>query len=172
MTRLARMRRFFGLTAVLALGVGCAFALSSCTSGSDAIPSATANQLDDALEAIERQADEGDCSGAADSASGVASQIDGLDIDSELKQALIDAFERLQTLASDPETCEGISQETTTQEETTTEEETTTKEETTQEEPPPTQTQEPPPTTPTQPTTPTTPQDDSGGVGPGGGVSP
>jgi hypothetical protein len=169
------MRRFLGLSTVLALGLGCAFALSACSSGgSDAIPSGTANQLDDALDAIEQQADEGDCSGAADSAAGIADQIDGLDIDRELKQALIDAFERLQTLAADPETCEGITtQETTTQEETTTDEETTTEEQTTtEEEPPPTETQEPPP--PQTQTTPTQPSGggDSGGVGPGGGVSP
>jgi hypothetical protein len=159
------------ITALVAGGL-CAVLIASCGGGGgkDLIPGATASQLNDALDQIEQLADDGQCSDAASSAEQVATQLETQDsgIDPELKQALVDGFQRVQVLASDPATCSSVSTQETTTEETTTREETTTEAVTTAPEttPPPTQTQ-------TQ-TTQTTNTGTGGGTGgtPGNGGGP
>lgn len=172
MTRLAPMSKLLRLTApitALLLGGLCAVLIASCGGGGskDLVPGATAAQLNDALDQIEQLADDGACSDAASSAEQVASQLETQDsgIDPELKQALVDGFQRLQVLASDPSTCSSVTtQETNTQETTTeaTTTETTTAPETTQTQTQATQTQ-----TQTQPTT-----DTGTGGTPGNGGGP
>jgi hypothetical protein len=169
MTRLAPMSKLLKLTppiTALVLGVVCAVLIASCggSGGKDLIPGATASQLDEALDQIEQLADDGQCSDAASSAEQVATQLETQqsDINPELKQALVDGFQRVQVLASDPATCSSVSTQETTTEETTTEEQTTTEETTP---PPETQTETQPPNTQTTPTTDT----GTGGTGGNGG---
>ena len=175
MTRLAPMSKLLKLTApisALALGSACAVLVASCggSGNSDLLSSATADQLNQALDAIEQMAADGACSDAADSADQVATQLEQqTDIDPELKSALVDGFQRLQVLASDPATCGAVTTQQTTTQETTTERRTTA-EPTTTSKPPPTQppTQPNTVTTPTQPTT--TGTGGTGGTGGGPGL--
>lgn len=167
-TRLGRMRRFAASIGVLALGVLSAVAISACGgSGGGGISSANASELLLQLDAIDELIADGECTTASETAGETALAISPLSssqLDPELKTALVDGFERLSELASDPGECG--EQETTTTEETNTEEEEPTVP-TVEEEPPP------PETTPTTPTTPTNPGGGGGTGGTGaGGVSP
>jgi small-conductance mechanosensitive channel len=161
-----------GPITALAAGALCAIVLASCGSsgGSDALlsPDSAAN-LNDILDSIQQEAADGSCSSAASDAQTAADSIQGSTgkLDPQLKTALVDGFQRLQVLASDPSTCGSVSTQETTTEETTTTEKTET-EPTTTEAPPPTETQAPPPTeTQTQPTTTGTGGTPGNGGGPG-----
>jgi hypothetical protein len=164
MTRLASMRRFLALSSALALGLVCAVTVASC-GGGGTLAGATSQQLLDALDQIQADVDQGNCTGAGDKATSIASQIETrTDIDAKLKVSLVDGFQRVAELASDPTQCEApatTSTETQTQE-TITE---TTPTETTPTETTPTQ------TTDTQ-TTPTTDTGGTGGTGGGNGGTP
>jgi hypothetical protein len=147
-----------GPISVIAAGALCAVLLASCGGGGggkDALLSSdSAANLNDILDSIQQEAADGSCSSAAADAQTAADSIESspAKLDPELKTALVDGFQRLQALASDPSTCGAVTSQPTTTEKTNTEE--TTTEETTTEAPPVTQTQAPPPTqTQTQPTT-------------------
>lgn len=172
MIRLARMRKFLALTSALALGLACAVMVASCGGGGGTLASATSQQLLDALDQIQTDVDSGNCTGAGDKATSIASQIEArTDIDAKLKTALVDGFQRVAELASDPTQCEAPATATTTTRTT----DTTTTDTT------PTATR--PDTTPNTVTTPTQTQTQTqttptngggtGGVGGGnGGISP
>jgi len=148
-----------GPMATIAAGAACAILLASCGSsgGSDALLSSdSAANLNDILDSIEQEAADGSCSSAAADAQTAADSIQSSTgkLDPELKSALVDGFQRLQVLASDPATCGSVSTQATTTEETTTTEKTNTEPTTTEEPPPPpTDTGQATITTPTQPTT-------------------
>jgi hypothetical protein len=169
MTRLAPMRKFFGPTLALALGLVCAVIVASCGGGGGTLSGATAQQLLDALDQMQTDASSGDCSTVASSASNVASQVEARsNIDPKLKAALVEGFRNLGTLANQPGGCESTTTTTTT--ETTTSG--TTPTETTTTDTTPTQTT-PTQTTPTQTTpTQTTTTGTGGTAGGSGGISP
>jgi cell division protein FtsN len=164
MTRLASMRKLMkigGPMTAIAAGAACAILLASCGSsgGNDALLSSdSAANLNDILDSIEQEAADGSCSTAAADAQTAADSIQSSTskLDPDLKSSLVDGFQRLQELASDPSTCGAVTSQPTTTEKATTQE-TTTEETTTQAPPPttptPTQTQQNTITTPTPPTT-------------------
>ena len=169
MTRLASMRKYLTMTIALVAGVACAVVLASC-GGGGTLSGATAQQLLDALDKMQTEASDGNCSTVASDASNVSSQVQARDdIDPKLRAALVEGFDNLAQLAQQPGECES----TTTTESTTTE--TTTTEET------PTETTDTTPntvttptqTTPTQTQTQTTPTNPTGGTPGGtGGLGP
>jgi hypothetical protein len=163
------MRKFFGPTLALALGLVCAVIVASCGGGGGTLSGATAQQLLDALDQMQTDASSGDCSTVASSASNVASQVEARsNIDPKLKAALVEGFRNLATLANQPGGCESTTTTTTT--ETTTTD--TTPTDTTPTETTPTQTT-PTQTTPTQTTpTQTTTTGTGGTAGGSGGISP
>ena len=92
------MRQLSASVLALALGLAAAMALISCGGGNDAdlLPGETASEINASLDMVRDLADSGDCEGAQDAAQQVSDQIDGLSgIDGKLKQALLDAAERL-----------------------------------------------------------------------------
>jgi hypothetical protein len=163
------MRKFFGPTLALALGLVCAVIVASCGGGGGTLSGATAQQLLDALDQMQTDASSGDCSTVASSASNVASQVEARsNIDPKLKAALVEGFRNLATLAEQPGGCEATTSTTTTSTTTTTD---TTPTETTPTQTTPTHTT-PTQTTPTQ-TTPTQTTTGTGGTpGGNGGISP
>jgi hypothetical protein len=166
MNTLAPMRRFAALTTALVLGLACALILASCGGGGGTLSSANATELNQLLDQIEQRAQAGDCAGAGSLAQQVAQSVDKrTDIDAKLRSALVDGFQRVQALSSDPTTCSGTGTSVTTTEETTTQETTPTQTtETTPTETTPTQTT-PTQTTTTPTTTGTGGTDGSGGIG-------
>jgi hypothetical protein len=165
------MRKFFGPTLALALGLVCAVMVASCGGGGGTLSGATAQQLLDALDQMQTDASTGSCSSVASSATNVASQVETrTNIDPKLKAALVEGFRNLATLADQPGGCESTTTTTTTTETTTSD---TTPTDTTPTETTPTETT-PTQTTPTQTTpTQTTPTGGTGGTGGGnGGISP
>lgn len=168
MNKLAPMRRFAALITALVLGLACALILASCGGGGGTLSSANAGELNGLLDQIEQRAQSGDCAGAGSLAQQVAQSVEKrTDINAKLRSALVDGFQRIQALSSDPTTCSGTATTTTTTtEETTTQETTPTR--TTDTTPDtvttPTQTT-PTQTTPTQTTTGTGGTDGSGGIG-------
>lgn len=162
MNRLAPMRRFAALTMALLLGLACALILASCGGEGGTLSKANAGELRAFLDQIEERAQAGDCAGAGSLAQQVAQSIDSrADIDSKLRSALVDGFERIQALSSDPTSCSGTGPATTTTSKTTTQETTPTQTTDTSPNTVTTQTQ----TTPTQTTTGTGGTDGSGGIG-------
>jgi hypothetical protein len=170
MTRLAPMRKFFGPTLALALGLVCAVMVASCGGGGGTLSGATAQQLLDALDQMQTDASTGSCSSVASSATNVASQVETrTNIDPKLKAALVEGFRNLATLADQPGGCESATTTTTTTETTTSD---TTPTDTTPTETTPTETT-PTQTTPTQTTPTQTTTTGTGGTGGGnGGISP
>jgi hypothetical protein len=164
------MRKYFGMTLALALGLVCAVMVASCGSSGGTLSGATAQQLLDALDQMQTDATSGNCSSVASSASNVASQVEArTNIDPKLRANLVEGFRNLATLAEQPGGCASTTATTTTTDTTTTD---TTTTDTT-----PTQTTDTTPntvTTPTQTTpTQTTTTTGTGGTGGGnGGISP
>jgi hypothetical protein len=160
------MRRFAALTSALALGLACAVLLAACGgSGGGTLSSANSSELLGLLDKIEQSIQDGNCPGAASVAGQVATSVEKrADIDPKLRTALVDGFQRLQSLAEQPD-CAGTATATTTTTTTDTTTTDTTPTRTTPTHTTPTQTT-PTQTTPTQ-TTPTTPTNPTGGV-PGG----
>lgn len=173
------MPRLIAPILAFALGLGAAFAIVSC-GGSDKglLPGDKAEQISANLEAVQDQANAGDCASAQDAAAQVSDQVEALgpEVGSRLREALSEGAAQLESVATDcTETTEAetVPDEPLTDTEPTTEETDTEGEEPT--EPPPT---EPADTTPTEPppeeppptATPPPPPDDgggSGGIGPG-----
>jgi len=172
MTRLApMMRKYLTMTLALLAGAACAVVLASC-GGGGTLSGATAQQLLDALDKMQTEASEGNCSTVASDASNVSSQVQARsDIDPKLRAALVEGFDNLAQLAvsdgcestttSEPTTTESTTTEETTTETTTTPDTVPTRPQTTST---PTQTQTQTQTTPTNPT--------GGTPGASGGISP
>jgi hypothetical protein len=167
--------------AVFALGVGAAFAVVSCGDSEEGLlPGATADQIVENLEEVERLVAEGDCSGAQQAAQEVASQVDALgsDVNARLRRALADGADELEQVAL-TDCTEETTETTFVPEETFTDEEPLTdtapeedEEEPTTEPEPTTQPTQPPPPPPEPPAPPPPPDDGSGsgGIGPGSGI--
>ncbi len=91
------MGRLSASLIVLTLGAAMALGLVAC-GGEDAelLPGSTASEINANLDQVEQLADGGDCSGAAEAAATVSSQVEELGgVDAELKRALSDGAARL-----------------------------------------------------------------------------
>jgi hypothetical protein len=172
------MRRPASLALALAFGCAAAFALASCGGGEDAklLPGATAREITENLDAVERLASEGECVGATNEAQEVSAQVEGLSgVDPKLKQALEAGAARLnEVVAECDETTTEPTEPSAEEEETTTEEKHLEHEEAQQEKREEHE-QAPPETTPAEPPAPPAPAPqpgEGGGTGAPGGVSP
>jgi hypothetical protein len=160
----------------LVLGAAVAVGLVSCGGRDEKglLPGDTADQIIANLEAVQADAENGDCSGAANEVTLIQQQIDNLpsDVDSRLRARLEEGAQNLANVVNSPGACEATTETTT--EPTSTEESTTTtttekektKSTTTTTSPTETTTG----TTTTSTTTPTGPP--TGGTPGGGGVVP
>lgn len=92
----------------LALGATMALGLVAC-GGEDAelLPGSTASEINANLDLVEQLANDGDCSGAAEAAAAVSSQVEELGgVDAELKQALSEGAARLNEVVAGCEEAE------------------------------------------------------------------
>jgi outer membrane biosynthesis protein TonB len=94
----------------LALGAGIAVALVSCGGDDEdgTIPPDNASAMLQDLEDAQAEQDEGDCTGLGDAAGNLISEIDNLPdtVDPEVRTALVEGAQNLQTQAGDESKCE------------------------------------------------------------------
>ena len=123
-----------GIRAILGAlaAVACAAALAACGGDEEGgpIPESAGDQLLAQLEQIETAVNRGDCAAAQVAATGFAEQVNGLEVEGQLRTALVDASVNLEGLTEDPEKCQpttgatgegGVEPTTTETVETTTE---------------------------------------------------
>jgi hypothetical protein len=105
-TRLAAVLRSGRIAPALAL-VGATIGLAACGSGDGTIPPDDADQLLSALEDVQRDIDNGECSIAETDATQFVGLVDALpkEVGVEVKDVLRQGGESLQQMAADPEKC-------------------------------------------------------------------
>jgi len=111
LSRLDFMRRPSAFLLALTLAAALALGLSACGGGdgADLLPGSTASEITANLDRVEQLADEGDCSGAAEAAQSVSTQVEELTgVDEKLKRALREGAVRLNEVVF---TCEEASVE-------------------------------------------------------------
>ncbi|MGN6217611.1 MAG: hypothetical protein ACTHN7_11755 [Solirubrobacterales bacterium] len=112
------MVRLSAFLLALLLGGASAVALASCGSGSDAklLPGTTASEIESNLTQVKELAAEGDCIGAEDAVSNVASEVEELkEVDLKLKAALQEGAAKLSEVVSRCEEETGEETEPTTE---------------------------------------------------------
>lgn len=96
------MRRLTRPTLALVLGLAAVLALASCGGGGgDLLAGETAEEITQNLERVEELADQGDCVGAEEATAEVAEQVDDLQVDARLQEALEEGVDRLSAAVGD-----------------------------------------------------------------------